>query len=90
MLTCDEASSSDEDGEASRNEEEGEGGRGGAVSLVHTPRFTSTANIVLMSTRPSLEIQGAVASENSEFGETNSVETVSSGNDVIVGGGVAR
>ena len=88
MDTCDEASSSDEEGVASRNEEEGEGGRGGAVSLARTPRFTSTANIVLMSTPPSLEIQGAAASDNSEFGETNPVETVPSGNDVLVGGGV--
>ena len=73
MLTWDELSRNEEVGETSRNEDEGEGEREGAASQVHTPvtRFISTANIVLMSTRPSLEIQGAAASENSECGETN-------------------
>ena len=56
--------------------------------MVHTlTRFTSTASIVLMSTRPSLEIQGAAAAENSVSGETNSIETASSGNGVLMGGG---
>ena len=75
--------------EVSSDEEEGEGGRGGVASPVHTPaRFTSTASIVLMSTRPSLEIQRAAASENSVSGETNSIETAPSGNGVLMGGGV--
>ena len=41
-----------------------------------------------MSTWPSLEIQGAAASENSGTGETNAFETAMSGNDEIRGGGV--
>ena len=67
----------------------GEGGRGGAVSVVHTPaRFTSTANIVLIHARPVLEMQGAAASGNSVSGEANPIATVPSGNEVLLGGGV--
>ena len=74
--------------ELSREENDEEGGSGGTASLVHTPRFTSTASIVLMHTQPTLETQGAAASENPVPGEINPIETVPSGNDEIRGGGV--
>ena len=90
MLTEDE-----EDRGVSRNEDEGEGGGGGVASLVHTPRFTSSTNIVLMSaervltsTRPPTQILGAAASENSGPVEANPIDNTPSGNKVVAGGGV--